>query len=187
MIIVSSIAASTAIAYASRALAEVSRTAISAGGAYSPTNWGGDQDGAAFMSFGLSTQAGERWALRGQVRHGMYTDYPAAGRVYFTPIGVGVRYWAHRGQSGPFLQCLPMIIASKWGAGTSGLSRARPGIELEAGMNLKVGRRAAVEIGAAWIHTDDFGTVPTFDAPAPHLDALRVAMFGAEFSVRVHP
>jgi hypothetical protein len=169
------------------ALAEGSGTAISAGGAYSPTNWGGDRDGAAFIGVGLWTEIGSHWALRFQLQHGRYTDYPDAGRVYFTPVGVGPRYWAFKGQTGPFLQCLPTVTLSKWGGGDRGFSLARIGIEVGAGINLKVSRGTGVEVGAAWIHTDDFGTIPRFDVPPAHLDALSVAMFRAEFSVRLDP
>jgi hypothetical protein len=174
------------LAWTQGAVAEGGETWISAGAAYSPTDWGGDQDGAAFVDVGVSTEVGTHWDLRGQAEHGRYTDYPDAGRVYFTLLGLGPRYRLRYGDAGAFLQGFPMIAASKWGAGDTGLSRVRVGVEVGAGVQVKMGRSTAVEVSAAWVRTDDFGSIPAADAPAPNLDALSVGLLRAELSIRLH-
>jgi len=174
------------LAWTQGAVAEGGETWISAGAAYSPTDWGGDQNGAAFVDVGVSTEVGTHWDLRGQAEHGRYTDYPDAGRAYFTLLGVGPRYWLMHGDAGAFLQGFPMIAASKWGAGDTGISRVRVGVEVGAGVHLKMGRSAAIEVGAAWVRTDDFGEIPTYDASATNLDALNLGLLRADLSIRLH-
>jgi len=167
------------------AFAEGSGTAISIGGAYSPTDWAEDPNGAVFVGAGL-TALGGHWSLRAQVQHGRYTDYPmGVGRVYFTPIELGPMYWVSQHQRGPFLQVLPAFVASNWGGGDSGLRRVRPGVELAGGVNLGVSRGTALEVGVAWLRTDAFGTVMAFDGPDQHLDALSAILLRADFTIRL--
>ena len=179
-------AACLLLTWAQNAAAEGDETWVSAGAAYSPTDWGGDQDGAAFVDVGVSTEVGPNCDLRGQAEHGRYTDYPDAGRVYFTLLGLGPRYWLRHGGAGAFLQGLPMIAVSKWGAGDPSLSRVRVGVEVGAGVRLKMSRSTAVEVGAAWVRTDDFGSIWAADAPSTNLDALSVGLVRAELSIRLH-
>jgi hypothetical protein len=147
---------------------------LSLGALYSPTRYGGDKGGAIFWS-GAITRLKSEFALRAEVMHGSYSDYPDAGPAEFTPVGVGVRYSPL--MSGPFLQLVPLLVFARWGGSNSGMSRVLVGID--AGIGALSPHVGPVSLGldVGYLGWDGGGEIPTFDAPSQRLDG--VGMFRA--------
>ena len=155
---------------------------LACGGGYSPTAHGDDTDGAAFLAGGISPALWRGLCVRAAVSRFVYYDQGIIGRAYFTPIGVGLRFYWIRPAIEPFVEFLPLIVRCEW----RGVSEPKwiPGWEGGVGARIAIDRRAGIELGVSYVRSGGSRQF-IFDGPIIDEDGLSQLKLQLMASVRV--